>query len=127
MPQKQRLLLIDGYAVAYRAYHAMPPLTTPDGEPSNAVFGFANMLLKAIADLEPTHVVAAFDVGKTFRHEEYEAYKATRAETPDDLRVQFDRIKDLVRIFGVPIYEKQGFEADDVLGTLTKQARRRRH
>ena len=122
MPQKQRLLLIDGYAVAYRAYHAMPPLTTPDGEPSNAVFGFANMLLKAIADLEPTHVVAAFDVGKTFRHEEYEAYKATRAETPDDLRVQFDRIKDLVRIFGVPIYEKQGFEADDVLGTLTKQA-----
>ena len=87
MADKKRLMLVDGHALAYRAYHAIPPLTTPKGEPSNATFGFANILLKAIADTKPDYVIATFDLGRTFRHEEYSEYKATRAETPDDLRV----------------------------------------
>jgi len=87
MSEKKRLLLLDGHALAYRAYHAIPPLTTPEGEPSNATFGFANMLLKAVSDLQPDYVIATFDMGRTFRHEAYGAYKATRLQTPDDLGV----------------------------------------
>lgn len=122
MTGKKRLMLIDGHAMAYRAYHALPPLTAPNGEPTNATLGYANILLKAIADYTPDYVVATFDRGKTFRHEQYPAYKATRAETPDDLRVQFDRIQELTRALGIPIYERDGYEADDLLGTLSRQA-----
>ena len=122
MSEKKRLMLIDGHALAYRAYHAIPPLNSPSGEPTNATLGFANMLLKAIQDYEPDYVVATFDVGRTFRHEEYEEYKANRAETPDDLRAQFDRIKQLTECLGIPVYAKEGYEADDLLGTLSRQA-----
>jgi DNA polymerase-1 len=122
MSEKKRLLLLDGHAMAYRAYHAIPPLTTPDGEPSNAVFGFANMLLKAIADLQPDCIIATFDSGRTFRHESYDGYKATRAETPDDLRTQFERIGEVVQALHIPIVVKEGYEADDLLGTLSAQA-----
>ncbi|NLX36491.1 MAG: DNA polymerase I [Chloroflexi bacterium] len=124
MAATKRLMLIDGHAMAYRAYHALPPLTGPNGEPTNATLGYANILLKAIADYTPDYVVATFDRGKTFRHEQYPEYKATRAETPADLRVQFDRIQQLTRALGVPIYERDGFEADDLLGTLARQAER---
>lgn len=122
MGDKKRLLLIDGHALAYRAYHAIQPLTSPSGEPTNAVFGFANILYKAIEDLAPDYVVATFDVGKTFRHEEYPEYKATRAETPDDLRAQFDYIQELVTSLGIPILIKEGYEADDVIGSLAQEA-----
>jgi len=122
MAEKKRLLLIDGHALAYRAYHAIQPLTSPSGEPTNAIFGFANTLYKAIEDLGPDYVVATFDVGKTFRHEEYPEYKATRAETPDDLRAQFDQIQELVTSLGIPIVIKDGYEADDVIGSLARQA-----
>jgi len=119
---KKRLMLIDGHALAYRAYHAIPPLTSPSGEPTNATFGYANMLLKAIEDYAPDYVVATFDAGRTFRHEEYAEYKANRAETPDDLRPQVERIKELTETLGIPIYMMDGYEADDLLGTLSRQA-----
>ncbi len=122
MTQKKRLLLIDGHALAYRAYHATPPMSAPDGEPTNATFGFANMLLKAIDDHEPDYVVATFDAGRTFRHEEYAEYKATRAKMPDDLRVQVERICELTELMGVPVHQMEGYEADDLLGTLSKKA-----
>ena len=122
MGEKKRLMLIDGHALAYRAYHAIPPLTSPTGEPTNAVFGFANMLLKAVQDYTPDYIIATFDVGRTFRHEEYADYKAKRAETPDDLRPQFARVKELVEALGIPICVKEGYEADDVLGALSLQA-----
>jgi DNA polymerase I len=122
MGEKKRLMLIDGHALAYRAYHAIQPLTSPSGEPTNAVYGFANTLYKAIEDLEPDYVVAAFDVGETFRHKEFPEYKATRAETPDDLRAQFDRIYQLVESLGIPVVTKEGYEADDVLGSLARKA-----
>jgi len=122
MAEKKRLMLIDGHALAYRAYHAIPPLTTPSGEPSNATFGFANILLKAIADIKPDYIVATFDTGRSFRHKEYPAYKATRAETPDDLRAQFQRIQEMVERLGIPVVTKEGYEADDLLGTLSCQA-----
>ncbi|NLG27937.1 MAG: DNA polymerase I, partial [Chloroflexi bacterium] len=119
---KKRLLLIDGHALAYRAYHALPPMNGPSGEPTNAVLGFANMLLKAIDDYDPQYVAATFDVGATFRHAEFEAYKATRAETPDDLRAQFGRVNQLVQALSIPIYTQEGYEADDVIGSLARQA-----
>jgi len=120
--KRKRLMLIDGHALAYRAYHAIPSLTSPTGEPTNATFGFANILLKAIQDCQPDHIITTFDVGRTFRHEEYEEYKAKRAKTPDDLRPQFERIKELVTALGIPIREVDGYEADDLLGTLSQQA-----
>ena len=122
MGEKKRLLLIDGHALAYRAYHALPPMTGPTGEPTNAVLGYANMLLKAIQDYQPDYVIATFDSGRTFRHEAYAEYKANRAETPPDLRAQFERIRQLTEALGIPIYVKEGYEADDLLGTLAEQA-----
>ncbi|MBM3187581.1 MAG: DNA polymerase I [Chloroflexi bacterium] len=119
---KPHLMLIDGHALAYRAYHAIPALSSPTGEPTNATFGYANMLLKAIQDYAPDYVIATFDAGRTFRHEAYADYKATRAETPDDLRTQFDRITQLTEALGIPIYTVPGYEADDLLGTLSAQA-----
>ena len=122
MSERKRLLLIDGHALAYRAYHAIPPLTSPSGEPTNATFGYANMLLKAIDDYQPDYVVATFDSGVTFRHQEYTEYKATRAEMPDDLRAQIDRIHELTKALGIPIHCVENYEADDLLGTLARQA-----
>ena len=122
MSERKRLMLIDGHALAYRAYHAIPPLTSPSGEPTNATFGFANILLKAIEDYAPDYVIATFDTGRTFRHKEYAEYKATRAETPDDLRAQFGRIQELTETLGIPIYAVEGYEADDLLGTLSREA-----
>jgi DNA polymerase-1 len=124
MDGKQRLMLIDGHAMAYRAYFATPPLTAPNGEPTNAVFGFASMLLKAIADEKPDYVVATFDSGKTFRHEEYTEYKATRAKMPPDLAVQVSRIEELTQAMGIPVETMEGYEADDLMGTLSALASR---
>ena len=122
MSDKKRLMLIDGHALAYRAYHAIPPLTSPTGEPTNATFGFANMLLKALSDYQPDYVITSFDVGRTFRHEEYAEYKAHRAETPDDLRAQIGRIRELLEALGIPICIMEGYEADYVLGSLSAKA-----
>jgi len=122
MVEQKRLMLIDGYAVVFRAYHALPPMSGPSGEPTNAVLGFANMLLKSIQDLKPDYIIATFDVGHSFRRDEYTEYKANRAESPDDLKAQFQRVRQLLESLGIPIYAKEGYEADDLLGTLSRQA-----
>lgn len=119
---KSRYLFIDGNALIHRGFHAIPALSTKSGEPTNAVYGFTMILLKAIKDLKPTHIACSFDLkGPTFRHEEYEDYKAHRVAAPDELYAQFDRVKEIVRSLNIPIFEIEGFEADDVLGTLASQ------
>ncbi len=118
---KQRLLIIDGNALIHRSFHALPSLSNLKGEPVNAVYGFATTLLKAWKELKPTHIVATFDLkGPTFRDELYEAYKATRVKAPDELYEQIPRVKAMVEAFDIPMYEQQGFEADDMIGTITK-------
>jgi len=118
------LLLFDGNALVHRAFHALPPLTQPKtGELVNAVYGFASTLLKVFADFKPTHWAVAFDrPGPTFRHEMFEEYKAQRPATPEELKGQMKKVHQLVEAFHIPVFEIDGFEADDVLGTLSKQA-----
>jgi DNA polymerase I len=117
------LMLVDGHALAYRAYHAFPPLTTKDGELVNAVYGFSRILLTVLRDLKCDHICVSFDLPKpTFRHEKYTSYKAQREEMPTDLRTQIERIKEVVTSLNIPIYAVEGFEADDVIGTIATQA-----
>lgn len=121
-----RLVLIDGHALAYRVFYALPldSFATKEGEPTNATFGFARTLLDLIlADSPPKYLAVSFDVGKTFRDEMFSEYKGTREKMPDELRMQIDRIRELVRALNIPVLELDGFEADDVLGTVAKQAR----
>jgi DNA polymerase I len=116
----KKYMIVDGNAIMHRAYHAIPHLSNKSGEPTNAVYGFALILLGALKDINPTHVAVAFDLGKpTFRHDQYKDYKATRVKTADDLLVQFPRCKEVVRALGIPVFEQEGFEADDVIGTLS--------
>src|SRR5918993_2924196 len=113
------LLLVDGHALVHRAFHAIPAsFMTSRGEPTNAVYGFTSMLLKVLGDLRPELVALAFDLSTpTFRHLASADYKANRPRISDDLRNQFGRVRQIVHAFGIPIYERDGFEADDVLGT----------
>lgn len=124
MDQKpKKLLLIDGNAIIHRAYHALPPLTTKKGELVNAVYGFASTLLNVINKFKPDYILATFDLkAPTFRHKEFAEYKATRVKAPDELYAQIERVKEVVRAFNIPIYEKEGFEADDVIGTMVEQS-----
>jgi DNA polymerase-1 len=116
-----RLMLLDSNGLIYRGYHALPPLTTSRGELVNAVFGFCSILLRGIADVQPEYVAACFDLpGPTFRHEQFAAYKATRAPMPDDLRSQFPKVREVVAALRIPVYEMAGYEADDVIGTITR-------
>jgi DNA polymerase-1 len=121
---KPLLLLFDGNALVHRAFHALPPLTQPKtGEMVNAVYGFASTLLKVCADFKPTHWAIAFDrPTPTFRHEMFEEYKAQRPATPEELKSQIRKVHQLVEAFHIPVFEIDGFEADDVLGTLSRQA-----
>jgi DNA polymerase-1 len=121
--QRPRLVLIDGHSLVYRAFFALPSLTDREGRVVNAAYGFTSMLLLALQE-HPDYVLASFDLGgRTFRHEELAQYKATRRPTPPELSPQFPLTRDIVRAFGIPIYEVQGVEADDVIGTLARQAR----
>jgi DNA polymerase-1 len=124
MPDRGRtLLLIDVYALVYRAFFALPPLTSPDGRPVNAVYGFERMLNRVLADEQPTHVAAAFDAGiPAERLEAYPEYKAHRPETPDDLGSQFPLVRRALEAYGIPIVEVEGEEADDVIATLAERA-----
>src|SRR5829696_4129366 len=118
----ERLMLLDGYGLVYRGYFALPPLTTSRGELVNGVFGFASIVLRGIQDLQPDYLAVSFDLpGPTFRHEQYAEYKATRVKMPDDLRDQFPKVREIVNALRIPVYEMQGYEADDVIGTITKQ------
>ena len=120
-----RLELIDGHALAYRMFFALPldAFSTADGEPTNATFGFTRTLIERLfADDPPEYFAVSFDLGRTFRDDLFEEYKGTREKMPDELGVQIDRIKEVVRAFNIPILELEGFEADDVLGTVASQA-----
>jgi DNA polymerase-1 len=117
-----RLLLVDGHAVIYRAYHAFPALSTSEGMLVNAVYGFGRILLVALRDLNPEHVAVTFDHrAPTFRHTAFKDYKAQRPAMPEDLRPQIDLVKELVTSLNIPRFELEGFEADDLIGTITLQ------
>ncbi len=122
--KKPLLLLVDGSALVHRAFHALPPLTiTRTGETVGAVYGFAMMLIKAINELKPSHYAIAFDrKAPTFRHQLFDQYKAHRPATPDELVNQFGRVREVVDAFRIPIFELDGYEADDILGALSTQA-----
>lgn len=122
--RSKKLILIDGNAIIHRAYHALPPFTTKKGELVNAVYGFSSTLLSVISEFKPDYVVASFDLaGKTFRHEKFTAYKATRVKGDQELYDQIPRVKEVVKAFNIPIYEKEGFEADDIIGTISRQVK----
>ena len=117
--KKEKLLIIDSNALIHRAFHALPPLSDSQGRPTNAVYGFTTIFLKAVKDLKPDYVAACFDrKEKTFRHEEYVEYKATRVKAPDELYEQIPLVKEVVRSFDVPVFELAGYEADDLIGTV---------
>ncbi len=119
----QKLVLIDGHALAYRAFHALPEdMKTAQGELTNAIYGFTSMLLNVLRDEQPTHIAVTFDRGRTFRHDMYADYKAHRAKMPDEMRSQMARVRQVVETLGIPVFEREGYEADDLLGTLARQA-----
>ncbi|NOV31670.1 DNA polymerase I [Methylomonas sp. ZR1] len=120
-----KLILVDGSSFLFRAFHAVPPLTNAQGEPTNAVYGVSNMLRKLINDYNTPYITVVFDApGKTFRHDLYDQYKAHRPPMPDDLRVQIAPLHDLIRSLGLPLIIEHGVEADDVLGSLAQNAAR---
>jgi len=125
--RRGRLILIDAHSLIYRAFFALPPMSTSDGRVTNAVYGFTSMLAIVLAS-RPEFAIAAFDLGKpTFRSQEYEEYKAGRRAMPDDLRPQIDMVREVLDSFAIPIYGVEGFEADDVIGTLARIADERGH
>jgi DNA polymerase-1 len=129
MPQQKRLVIIDAQALIHRAFHALPEtLTNPQGEPTNALYGFASVFLKMLGELQPDYLIAAFDRPEpTFRHKKFKAYKIHRPKTPQNLESQIPKVKELLQIFAVPVLEVPGFEADDIIGTLVKQASQKKN
>jgi DNA polymerase-1 len=118
----KKLILVDSNALVHRSFHAIPPLTTRSGELVNAVYGFSSILLRVINELKPDYIAAAFDLpAPTFRHIEYKEYKAKRPKTPEELIKQIPRAKEILKALNIPILEKEGFEADDVIGTMAKR------
>ena len=120
---RNKLVIIDGSSVLYRAFFALPPLTTADGTPTNAVYGFTAMLLKILEDEKPDVVLLAWEGGRTFRHTEYRDYKAQRPRTPDDLAVQTPLARAVTEVLGIAMLQYPGYEADDVIGTITCRGR----
>jgi len=118
----KKILLIDSNSILHRAYHAIPNLTTSKGQPTGAIFGFLKILIKLIQSEEPTHIAAVFDAkGPTFRHKMYDSYKATRKPMDNDLAVQLEPLKNILSLMNIKIIEMQGYEADDLIGTLAKR------
>ncbi len=121
---KKRLVLLDSHAILHRAYHALPEFASSKGEPTGALYGLIAMLIKIIGELQPDYIVACFDLpSPTYRHEAYKDYKAGRKETDDDLATQIKRSLDVFKAFHIPVYSLAGFEADDMLGTITEQTK----
>ncbi|EYE89212.1 DNA polymerase I [Fervidicella metallireducens AeB] len=119
---KRKLVILDANSLLNRAYYALPPMTTSNGQPTGAVYGFTTMLLKILEEMKPDYIAAAFDKkAPTFRHKEYEDYKAGRKKMPDDLAQQFPPVKELLQAFNVGIFEIEGYEADDIIGTIAKK------
>lgn len=120
--ENKKLLIIDGHSLLYRAFHALPPLSNSKGQLTNAVYGFLLILFKAIKDVQANYVVACFDTKKpTFRHEQFEEYKAHRAPMPEGISSQIPIMKEVLAALNVPRFEKEGFEADDLVATIATQ------
>jgi DNA polymerase-1 len=122
---KEKLVLLDAYAILHRAFHALPNFTSSrTGEPTGALYGFTAFLLKTIRELRPDYLVACYDLAEpTFRHIAYEQYKAQRPKPEDILIKQIDRSRDILKVLNIPIYDSPGFEADDILGTIVEQVK----
>jgi len=126
MAKPKKLIIIDANSLIHRAYHALPPLTTKKGEKVSAVYGFLLVFLKAVKDFHPDFIAACFDFpAPTFRHKKYKAYKSKRPPAPEDLYKQIPMVKEVLEGFSVPIFEKEGFEADDIIGTIADLAPRK--
>jgi DNA polymerase-1 len=124
--EKKRLVIIDSNSVVHRAFHALPPLSTKKGELVNAVYGFLLVLFKAIKEFQPDHIIAAFDLPvPTFRHKKFAKYKAKRPPAPKELYEQIPKVKEILKAFNILIFEKEGFEADDLIGTISQQFSRK--
>jgi DNA polymerase-1 len=125
---KKKFVIIDGNAIIHRAYYALPPMTVKDGTMVNAVYGFTSMLLKVINDINPDYLAVSFDVaGGTFRSEVYEDYKATRVKADQELYDQIPLVYEVVKTLDIPIYTKKGYEADDIIGTVTKKIKNKKN
>jgi DNA polymerase-1 len=122
------LVLLDSHAIIHRAYHALPDFVSSRGEPTGALYGLSTMIMKIISDLKPDYIVACYDLpGKTFRHEAYDGYKGTRKKTDDALIAQLKNSRKIFEAFDIPIYDSAGFEADDVLGTISHQLKKNKN
>ncbi len=122
--EKKKLVLLDAHAIIHRAYHAIPDFATSRGEPTGALYGLILMILKIATDLKPDYIVACYDLPKpTYRHEVYEGYKAGRAKTDNDLVEQLEKSKQICEVLNIPMYSKEGFEADDMLGTIVEKTK----
>ena len=122
---QKRIVLLDAHAIIHRAYHALPEFTGPTGAPTGALYGLTSMLLKIVTDLKPDYLAACYDLpGPTVRHAAYEAYKGTRAKLDDALTLQLDSSRKVFEAFSIPIYEREGFEADDLLGTIAEKLKK---
>lgn len=123
----KKLVILDTHAILHRAYHALPDFSSAKGEPTGALYGLITMLVKIINDLKPDYIAAAYDLpGGTFRHAAYDGYKAHRIKAEPDLYTQIDRARDVLEAFGIPVYDKKGFEADDIVGTIAAQVAKRK-
>lgn len=121
---RKRIVLLDAHAIIHRAYHALPDFTGPEGQPTGALYGLTSMLMRIITDLKPDYIAACYDLPKpTVRHEAYENYKGTRSKTDDALKTQLQSSRDVFEAFSIPIYEREGFEADDLLGTIVEMTK----
>ncbi len=119
---EKKLIIIDSHSLLHRAFHALPPLTNKKGQPTGAVYGSLLILFKAIKDLKANYVVACFDTKKpTFRHEQFEDYKIHRPSTPEGIISQFSLMKEVLHAFNIPVFEKDGYEADDLVATIAKR------
>jgi DNA polymerase-1 len=122
MSKRKKLVIFDGHALVHRGFHAIPYLTTKDGTPTNAVYGFTMMMLLALKELKPDYCIVAWDApGKTFRHDKFADYKGTRKKAPDELYAQLPITKDVVAAFNIPLIEESGYEADDIIGSLARK------
>jgi DNA polymerase-1 len=122
MAKNKKLVLLDVHAIIHRAYHALPEFATSKGEPTGALYGLSTMLLKIISDLKPDYIIACYDLPKpTYRHEAYKDYKAGRAKADEELVSQLKKSYDIFKAFNIPVYSKEGFEADDMIGTIVEK------
>ena len=123
----KRLILLDAHAIIHRAYHALPDFSSSKGEPTGALYGLCNMLIKIVQELKPDYLIACYDLPKpTYRHEAFADYKAGRQKADEELKVQLGKSRDVFEAFNIPIYDAEGFEADDVLGTIVEQTKKQK-